>query len=276
MAINSSGVVVGGSYYPASDFGYYPIIWTAAGGLQPLFGNNSTDELKGGEAYGINDNGMVVGYMGTAALIGQAFYTTEADGVYAEHALPYLGTGTESAAYGVNNSGQVVGFSTFDSTGAEHAFTWNSTTGMQDLNSTALVPGLGGWTLTDAYAINTAGQIVGDGSVTIGGTLDAKRAFLLTPAISGDANLDGRVDVNDLTIVLAHFGQSGMTWTEGEFTGSGTVDVNDLTIVLANYGKSQNIGSSAGPPTAVPEPASLGLLAAAMAAAALLLRRRRG
>ena len=27
-----------------------------------------------------------------------------------------------------------------------------------------------------------------------------------------------------------------MTWTQGEFTGDGTVDINDLTIVLAHYG----------------------------------------
>ena len=53
----------------------------------------------------------------------------------------------------------------------------------------------------------------------------------------GDANLDGKVDINDLTIVLAHYNQTGMTWTDGEFTGSGTVDINDLTIVLANYGQ---------------------------------------
>ena len=43
---------------------------------------------------------------------------------------------------------------------------------------------------------------------------------LTTP---GDANYDGRVDINDLTIVLANYNQSGMGWAQGEFTGSGTV-----------------------------------------------------
>ena len=43
------------------------------------------------------------------------------------------------------------------------------------------------------------------------------------------------MDINDLTIVLANYDQTGMTWSQGEFTGSGTVDINDLTIVLANY-----------------------------------------
>ena len=34
-----------------------------------------------------------------------------------------------------------------------------------------------------------------------------------------------------------------MSWGQGEFTGSGTVDINDLTIVLAHY--NQSLGSSA-------------------------------
>ena len=61
---------------------------------------------------------------------------------------------------------------------------------------------------------------------------------ILTPALPGDANLDGTVDINDLTVVLSHYGQTGMTWSQGEFTGDGTVDINDLTIVLAHYGQS--------------------------------------
>jgi hypothetical protein len=78
----------------------------------------------------------------------------------------------------------------------------------------------------------------------------------------GDANLDGQVDINDLTVVLAHYNQSGMTWTQGEFTGSGTVDINDLTIVLAHY--NQSFGSAGGI-AAVPEPSVLLLFAAGLA-----------
>ena len=72
----------------------------------------------------------------------------------------------------------------------------------------------------------------------------------------GDANADGQVDINDLTIALAHYNQPG-GWSQGEFTGSGTVDINDLTIVLAHYGQTSSAGISA-----VPEPASILLLAA--------------
>ena len=71
----------------------------------------------------------------------------------------------------------------------------------------------------------------------------------------GDANGDGRVDINDLTIVLAHYGHGGMAWSQGDFYGTGFVDINDLTAVLANFGVTYRAG-----PAAVPEPAGLALL----------------
>ena len=86
----------------------------------------------------------------------------------------------------------------------------------------------------------------------------------------GDANGDGKVDVNDLTIVLTNFGQTGTTWSQGEFTGDGTVDVNDLTIVLSNYGTTHGAGI-----TAVPEPGSLAMVAALLFAMVLGTARRR-
>jgi hypothetical protein len=62
------------------------------------------------------------------------------------------------------------------------------------------------------------------------------------------------------------------TYSEGDFNGDGRVDINDLTIVLANYGATVGARLSA-----VPEPASAVLLVccglAALLAAAV--RRRR-
>ena len=86
-------------------------------------------------------------------------------------------------------------------------------------------------------------------------------ALVMKQSVSGDANLDGKVDINDLTIVLAHYGQTGTTWAQGEFTGDGTVDINDLTIVLAHYG--QTAGASVGGMAAVPEPSTLALIGVA-------------
>jgi hypothetical protein len=84
--------------------------------------------------------------------------------------------------------------------------------------------------------------------------------------LPGDANRDGKVDIEDLTILLAHYGLSGsprdVTYSEGDFNGDGKVDIGDLTILLAHYGDS--IGSSAAGMAAVPEPGSLALVAAGL------------
>jgi hypothetical protein len=80
--------------------------------------------------------------------------------------------------------------------------------------------------------------------------------------LPGDANLDGKVDINDLTIVLTDYGKSGMVWSQGDLNGDSKVDINDLTIVLTNYGNTA--GASAAGLAAVPEPGTLILLAAGL------------
>ena len=167
-----------------------------------------------------------------------------------------LGAATDAALLAVNDLNEAVGWSCTDAANTiVHAVSYQPSTGMIDLNSTAEVVNLGGWTLTEATAVSSNGHyIVGYGTNPSGQT----NAFELRAVLPGDANLDGKVDINDLTIVLAHYGQTGMTWAQGEFTGDGTVDINDLTIVLAHYG--QSLGSSAGGMAAVPEPGPVAIL----------------
>jgi formylglycine-generating enzyme required for sulfatase activity len=86
--------------------------------------------------------------------------------------------------------------------------------------------------------------------------------FRVARSDPGDANGDGTVDINDLTIVLANYNRTGMTWSQGNFIGDGTVDINDLTIVLANYNASS--GSSAAAIADVPEPSSCLLIGVAL------------
>ena len=120
-----------------------------------------------------------------------------------------------------------------------------------------------------ATGISTNGNYI-CGYGTIGGQT---HGFLLTPTIPGDANLDDKVDINDLTVVLAHYSPTGMSWSTGDFNGDGTVDINDLTIVLSNY--NQGPGSSLGGMSAVPEPATLVLTLAGMVGLLAYAWRRR-
>ena len=143
---------------------------------------------------------------------------------------------------------------------------------MQDMNTVFAAYLPAGWSLTAATAIDNKGNIIGYGNNGSPGS----QGFLLAPAISGDANLDGKVDINDLTVVLANYNQTGKVWSQGEFVGDGTVDINDLTIVLAHYG--QTFGASAADNlAAVPEPCASALLGLGITGLlGLVWRRRRG
>jgi hypothetical protein len=88
--------------------------------------------------------------------------------------------------------------------------------------------------------------------------------------LPGDADGDGSVDDNDLSLLLANWGQAVAGdpdggWGSGEFDGVSPVNDNDLSLLLANWG-----GADSG---AVPEPAVACLLA--MVAPALWRVRRK-
>ena len=103
-------------------------------------------------------------------------------------------------------------------------------------------PGLTGGTLPDGDYIATLGTAdVADSS---GNPLDGNRNglagddFTVTfHRLAGDVTGDRAVDVGDLGVLGAHYGQSGPA-IPGDMNGDGVVDVGDLGILGANYGSS--------------------------------------
>jgi len=72
----------------------------------------------------------------------------------------------------------------------------------------------------------------------------------------GDADLDGDVDIFDLSDLANGYGGPDAVWAKGDFNGDGDVDVLDLAMLANNYGK------ATGSATPLPEPATLVVLAA--------------
>jgi GH25 family lysozyme M1 (1,4-beta-N-acetylmuramidase) len=90
--------------------------------------------------------------------------------------------------------------------------------------------------------------------------------------LSGDANLDGTVNIDDLSTVLTHYNLTGMTWAQGDFTGDGSVNISDLSKVLTSYDHRAFAGTPA--LQAVAEPSSAVLLGAGLVGLWLHKRRR--
>ncbi len=87
--------------------------------------------------------------------------------------------------------------------------------------------------------------------------------------IPGDANLDHRASLGDLSILASNWQTPGdKYWSDGDFNGDRTVSIGDLAVLAGNWGS-----PATQPPQAVPGPAPICLLAAG---AVGLLRRKTG
>ena len=83
----------------------------------------------------------------------------------------------------------------------------------------------------------------------------------------GDVDLDGDVDIFDFLFLQAAYGTtSGATWDIGDFNFDGDVDIFDFLTLQSEYGWTEGGG-------AIPEPATLALLA--LGAAAILKQRQK-
>jgi probable HAF family extracellular repeat protein len=140
--INNSDQAAG---YAQTGSGMRGFVWSAQTGysvLGTLGGINSY-------AMAINDSGQVAGHAQTASGYMHA-------ALWNDGGVRDLGTlnGGNSYAYGLDNSGDVVG------TSGSQAFLYQNGV-MLDLN--LLTDSGSGWTLTQAYAINSVGEIAGAG-----------------------------------------------------------------------------------------------------------------
>ena len=118
---------------------------------------------------------------------------------------------------------------------------------------------------------------------------------VIQDTLAGDANLDGNVNITDLSTLLLNYNKTG-TFASGDFNGDGAVNITDLSSLLLNYNGTLNPATPTivyasrevfddpaaiallnqggfRPLVAVPEPSTLAVLA--LSATALAGRRRR-
>ena len=55
--------------------------------------------------------------------------------------------------------------------------------------------------------------------------------------LNGDANHDGRVNLNDFNILAANFGQSPRNFTQGDFTYDTIVNLADFNVLASRFGQ---------------------------------------
>lgn len=117
-------------------------------------------------------------------------------------------------------------------------------------------PEAGAFSVSGPITLDTGGDAVPDGTVTLMG-IDADVAvappsaaywvdFVDGPPSGGPARIhivwpgdldgDGFVEFVDLAILLAHFGTDGAAYDNGDINGDGAVTIEDLTTLLGFFG----------------------------------------
>ncbi len=163
-AVNASGQVAG--YGMQSNGSFQAFLWTPTGGVAQIAG------LGGNNSYAmaVNASGQVAG---SAQLVSGYSHAFLANGGQTTD-LGTLGGGS-SYGYGMNAAGQVVGYSWTASNQVTHAFLYSDGQ-MIDLNSLITTQN---WILTQAFAINASGQIVGSGLFN-----GVEHAFRIDPVVA--------------------------------------------------------------------------------------------
>ncbi len=286
VGMNASGLVAGYSarYFSNGTSSGYDAFAYTPGGTSVRIGlvdsvhsyGTGTAAVENDVASAINDAGLIAGtatrYTTTGATNGQDVWlfdsitnttytinlSTTNDGLANATITSLSANGLLLGSYNKYNP-------TTDALLGTYAYAFTEKTGAYDLgiNTTNLTSA--GWQqLASALSSDTRGDIDGYGILdTAAYPGGINTAYVLQHLLLGDANGDGKVDLSDLNIVLNNLGTTTSLRSNGNFDGAPTIDLTDLNDVLNNLGTSLP-GSSAviGATAAVPEPASLGLLAA--------------
>jgi hypothetical protein len=151
--------------------------------------------------------------------------------------------------------------------------------------------GPSGITTSDTRAINNGDLIsigvakVGDvrtvadtETTTFAGQTVLGSDTLVMATWGGDANLDGKINIDDYGRIDGNVGQSGSVfgWSKGDFNYDGKINIDDYGIIDGNInrqGAPFTTGAGVEGVAAVPEPMSLSLLA--LGAMGLMRRRRK-
>jgi len=89
----------------------------------------------------------------------------------------------------------------------------------------------------------------------------------------GDANLDGKLNVDDYIKIDSGIASNLTGWVNGDFNYDGKVNIDDYTTVIdANIGNQNGTFFTASGVTAVPEPATTAIFGMTLP---FLLKRRR-
>jgi subtilisin-like proprotein convertase family protein len=88
-----------------------------------------------------------------------------------------------------------------------------------------------------------------------GGTAMASNYVTNFFVLAGDANHDGRVNLDDFNILATNFGQSNRIFSQGDCNYDGTVNLDDYNILASRFGTAL-AGPSAAPGGDVPAPPS--------------------
>jgi len=83
--------------------------------------------------------------------------------------------------------------------------------------------------------VYSLGYSDGNSDGTTGGV--TANQILITPELAADANMDGKVDFNDLLILAQNNGSITGDWTHGDFNYDSKVDFNDLLLLAQNINK---------------------------------------